>query len=470
MNQAAKYDVIVIGGGPGGYVAAIKAAQLGARVACVELPGELGGTCLNWGCIPVKALLQSSVRYVEAKELYGQQGVLSDNVRFDLEKINKFKDATIKRLQRGIKVLFKKNGVDHYEGRGKIVDPETVLVVLSEPLKKEILLKTKNIILATGSSPLMIPIPGLDGENVITSNEAIKLEKIPERILIIGAGPSGLEFGCIYNNLGAKVVIVELLEQIIPLEDSEIAQALHKALAKDGFTIYTSARLTKIEDGPEGQKISTVVTKNGEEIQIVTEMVLTTIGRKPTVENLGLEDVNVKIERGIAVNEQMETSVKGIYAVGDCIAKIMLAYVASEEGIVAAKNALGIVSKMNYDAIPSCVFTHPEVASVGLTEKKAIEAGYEIKIGRFPFIALGKSLILAEKRGLVKAIVDAKTAKILGIHIMGPRATELISEPTLAVKRQMTAQELLETLHAHPVLNEAVAEAVGAAIGEAIHG
>ncbi|MHA2272230.1 MAG: dihydrolipoyl dehydrogenase [Candidatus Hodarchaeales archaeon] len=470
MNQAAEYDVVVIGGGPGGYVAAIKAAQLGARVACVELPGELGGTCLNWGCIPTKALIESSLKYIEAKESLNQHGVFADNVRFDLEKINKFKEATIKRLQRGIKVLFKKHGVDHYEGRGKVIDPETVLVAFSEPSGKEISLKTKNIILATGSSPLMIPIPGLDGENVITSNEAIKLEKIPESILVIGAGPIGLEFGCIYNNLGAKVVVVELLEHILPLEDAEIAQTLHKSLKKDGFLIYTSARLTKIEDGPEGKKISTVVKENGEEIQIATEMVLAAIGRKPVVENLGLADASVKVERGIVVNEQMETSVKGIYAVGDCIAKVMLAYVASEEGVVAAKNAMGIDSKMHYEAIPSCVFTSPEVASVGLTEKAAIEAGYEIKIGRFPFIALGKSLILGEKRGLVKAIVDAKTARILGIHIMGPHATELIAEATLAIKRHMTAHELLEALHAHPVLYEAIAEAVGAAIGEAIHG
>ncbi|MHA2232334.1 MAG: dihydrolipoyl dehydrogenase family protein, partial [Candidatus Hodarchaeales archaeon] len=398
--------------------------------------------------------------------------ILVDNVRFDLAKINHFKSGIVNRAQRGIKILFRKNNIDLYEGRGKIAkeNPLAVLVTFSDLKKRTKVLETKKIIIATGSEPLMIPIPGLDGKNVISSNEAIKLEKIPNSILIIGAGPIGLEFGFIYNSLGAKVVVVELLEHILPLEDKEIATKLHRALKKDGFDIYTSARLTKIEDGPVEEKVSTVVKGNGEEIQIKTEMVLAAVGRKPVVENLGLEEIGVRIERGIVVNEKMETSVSGIYAVGDCIAKVMLAYVASEEGIVAAKNALGVDSRMEYEAIPSCVFTSPEVASVGLTEKSAIEAGHEIKIGRFPFIALAKSLILGKKRGLVKAIVDAESSQILGIHIMGPRATELIAEATLAIKRKITSLELIETLHAHPVLYEAIAEAVGAAIGEAIHG
>jgi dihydrolipoamide dehydrogenase len=457
------YDIAIIGGGPGGYVAAIYAGKKKAKVCLIERD-ELGGTCLNRGCIPTKALIHSASIVNEIKQAK-RFGIITRDVQIDWNTIQKNKETIVKTLTKGVENLLKANGVKTYKGTAKLLDKNTIEITYQTGQKETI--TAQKIILATGSSPVIIPIPGYDLPGVITSDEALSLEELPESILIIGGGVIGIELGYIYNTLGVDITIVEMLPQILPRQDEEIQKELRKILERQGIKIYTNSKVKAIEK-TEDKLITTFETQEGVK-QITTDRVLMAAGRKPNTE--AVKDLNLDIQKtGITVDEYLRTNIQNIYAIGDATGKSMLAHVASHQGITAAKNALGQNKKMDYKVIPGCIYTSPEVASVGLTEEEARQKYKDnIKIGRFPFIASGKALTLGERQGFVKIISDSKYNEILGIHILGPNATELAAEAALAIKLECTAEELADTIHAHPTLSEAVMEASFDLLGEPIH-
>jgi len=458
-------DIVIIGGGPGGYVAAIRAAQLGGKVALIEKE-ELGGTCLNWGCIPTKALLRG-VEVLDLIEGGKDYGILAGAVSVDFAKLMARKDRAVKTLVGGVGGLMKANGIEVIKGAGKLI-PSQKIEVVNARQEKEIY-QARKIILAVGSVSAEIPIPGAKLPGVIDSNGALILKQVPESLVIIGAGPIGLEFGTIYAALGAKVMVLEMLPQILPSEDSEIAAALEKTLRRFKIQTLTGVKVQKIVEGPEGRLQVTAGT-GGEEKVFTAQYVLMAVGRKPNVEGLGLEEAGVKFsKKGIEVNDKMETNVPGIYAIGDVTGKWLLAHYASAQGEVAAKNALGQEAHMDERVVPRCVYTLPEVASVGLTEQKAEEEGYEVKVGRFPFAANGKATILGERNGLVKIVADGKYGEILGVHIVGPHATDLIGEAVVAMRLEGTALDIGQAIHPHPTLTEAMMEAAFDVEGTAVH-
>ena len=445
-------DVVIIGGGPAGYVAAIRASQLGGKVILIE-KDSLGGTCLNRGCIPTKALLHS-VEVLESVRKGKDYGINAGELIIDFTKIMNRKNTVVKTLVSGVQYLMRNNAIEVIKGTGKVISPTEVEV--DDGQKENI--KTDKIILTPGSIPSVVPIPGVDGPGVITSDDALQLSEIPQTLLVIGGGAIGVEFATIFAKLGTKVTIVEMLPQIIPTEDQELAVSLKQALEKDGIKIFTGTQVSRIEDDPEGNKLVSVVTGEGEQ-KLTAELVLVAVGRKPNIEGLGLEKIGIKTERGsIVVNERMETNIPGIYAAGDAIGGILLAHVASAEGEVAVENALGKDSVMDYRVVPRCIYTMPEVAAVGLTESQAKEKGLNLKVGKFPFTANPRALILGQPNGFVKVLSDAKSGEIFGVHIFGPQATELISEAALAMKMGATASEISSTIHAHPTLSEAIKE------------
>ena len=467
--------IIVIGAGSGGYVAAIRAAQLGSEVTVIE-KSELGGTCLNVGCIPTKALL-ACVALLSAINNASKFGITVGDVSPNFSEMMARKEGIVTGLRKGVEYLFKSKKITLVRGAGKILEPGKVEVTKGDGSKEEV--SADRIIIATGSQPARPNIFPFDGERVITSEEALSLKEVPESLLIVGAGAIGVEFACIFCSLGTKVTMVEMLPQVIPTEDSEIAREVEKCLKRKRIGIYTGTKIEKVEAthsagrrshpfrGTSKSKVESTLS-SGEKIE--TEKVLVAVGRKLNSEDLGLESIGVKIEKGrIVANEKMETNISGIYAIGDVAGGLLLAHKASAEGIIAAENASGQDSVMDYRVIPACIFTSPEVASVGLTEKKAEEVGHKFKVGKFPFRALGKAHAIGEVDGLVKIIADASSDEILGVHIVGPHATDLIAEAALAMKAEVTAEELGRTIHAHPTLAEGLMEAAHAAHGVAIH-
>lgn len=453
------FDLVVIGGGPGGYTAAAKAAALGGRVALVE-KDALGGTCLNQGCIPTKTLLKST-EVLETVKKAKDFGLEIGNPVVSLEKLLNRKQAVIKRLNAGVEFLMKSSKVTVFQGEGKITAANEVTV--TNP-SEQVTLRTAKIIIATGSRPAVIPGLEPDGEKIINSNHALLLNEIPGSLLIIGGGAIGVEFASIYQKLGAKVTLVEAMDRILPFADEEVSNGLKQLMTREKISVLTSAKVLGINSSAEGLVVKVETTKGPQEFMV--DKVLVAVGRRPNVENIGLEQIGVHIEKGkIVVNSSMETNVPNIYAIGDATGGILLAHVAATEGVVAAVNAMGGHKEMDYAVVPSCIYTSPELASVGITEAQAKNQGIEVVVGKSQFTGSGKALAMGENKGLVKIIAEAANGKILGVHILGPQATSLISEAVLAIKLGATVEDVAETMHAHPSLPETVLEAAEQAVG-----
>lgn len=456
------YDIAIIGGGPGGYVAAIYGARRNAKVALIE-KSELGGTCLNRGCIPTKALAKSASLINEIKSAK-KFGISTGEIKVDWPTALKNQQSIVNFLNNGVEDLLKANGVQIYKGQGKLISNNSIQIESSEGQKH---ITAKKIIIATGSAPAIIPVPGSDLQNVITSDEALALEELPESLLIVGGGVIGIELGYIFNALGTKVTIVEMLPQILPRQDEQVVQEFRRILENQGIDIYTSTIMKSI--GKNGSRLcSTFETEEGTK-SLVTDKVLMATGRKPVIPIT--QGQNLKTTKaGIIVDDYNKTSIENVYAIGDVTGRYMLAHAASHQGIAAVKNALGDSCKMDYTVIPSCIYTQPEMASVGLTEADARQKYKDqIKVGLFSLTASGKALTSGDTQGFVKVIADAKYNEILGVHILGHNATELVAEAALAIKMECTAEELADTIHAHPTLSEAVAEACFDLLGFPIH-
>ncbi len=460
------YNLIIIGSGPGGYVAAIRAAQLGMKVAVVE-KAELGGVCLNWGCIPTKALLKSAQVLNNLKHA-AQYGITFEGeVKPDFSDIIARSRTVAEGMSKGIQFLFKKNNIEHIKGTGKIKGQGQVEVIDNDG--KVTVYSAENIILATGSRSKELPGLKQDGKKIIGYREAMTLPAQPGSMVIIGSGAVGSEFAYFYQSLGTEVTLVEMMLHIIPLEDEEVSKQLEKSFRKMKMKVFTSSTVNSVDTS--GQKcVVKIKTPSGDQI-IEADVVLSAVGITPNIEGLGLEDAGVKIHDGkVLVDEFYRTSVKGIYAIGDIINGPALAHVASAEGIVCVEKMAGHdVEPLDYLNIPSCIYTSPEVASVGLTEKAARKAGYDIKVGRFPFTASGKASASAERDGFVKLIFDAKYGELLGAHMIGANVTEMISELVVARKLETTVHEIMKSVHPHPTMSEAIMEAAANAMGEAIN-
>lgn len=458
------YDIVIIGGGPGGYVGAIRAAQIGLKVAVIEKE-KVGGICLNWGCIPTKALLKNAEIYRHLKNAE-EFGISYDNLRFDFKKIIKRSRDVAIRNSKGIEYLFKKNNIVLISGHGKIVAKNKIEVTKDGKYIDTI--SANNIIISTGARPRSISGIEIDKKKIITSTEAMLLQEPPESMLIVGAGAIGVEFAYFYNTFGTRITLIEMMPSILPNEDKEITKLLESYFKKAGIEILTNS---KVEKATIGEKVKIDLSQNNSQKTIEGDIVLMAIGVQGNVENIGLEELGVKVEKSfIKVDEYYRTNVEGIYAIGDVIGPPLLAHVASAEGItcveaIAGKNPPVI----DYENVPACTYCQPQVASIGLTEEKAIQQGYEIKIGRFPFSASGKARAIGETDGLVKLIFDAKYGELLGAHILGSEATEMIAEIGVAKTLGTTAHEIIKTIHAHPTLSEAIMEAAADAFGEAIH-
>jgi len=469
MTTTTTFDLIIIGAGPGGYVAAIRAAQLGMSVAVVEKRATLGGTCLNVGCIPSKALLQSSEKFEEAAHSLGEHGVAVGSVKLDLAKMLARKDKVVGDLTKGIDFLFKKNKVTRVLGTGKILAAGQVEV--TDDKGQKTVHATKNILIATGSDVLSLPNVTVDEQVIVSSTGALSLPKVPEKLLVIGGGYIGLELGSVWQRLGAKVTVVEYLDRIVPAMDTEVGSALQKVLTKQGFTFKLSTKVTGIQKTKKGATVTVEPASGGAAETLEADVVLISIGRKPYTEGLGLEAVGITTDkRGcIDVDGHFQTAVKGIYAIGDVIAGAMLAHKAEEEGVVCVEMMAGQKPHINYDAIPGVVYTHPEVATVGKTEEQLKSAGIAYKVGKFPFAANSRGKATGNTEGFVKLLADATTDTLLGAHIIGQDAGTLIAEVALALEFGASAEDVARTCHAHPTLNEAVKEAALAVDGRAIH-
>ncbi|MCL4511714.1 MAG: dihydrolipoyl dehydrogenase [Bacteroidetes bacterium] len=467
MAELKKFDLVVLGGGPGGYVAAIRASQLGMKVACVERD-KLGGICLNWGCIPSKALLKSAEVMWEFKESK-EYGISYDNLKVDFKKVIKRSRDAADRLSRGVEYLFKKNKIEKISGTGKFIGPNKLSVV--DNYGKEVVqVEGKNIIISTGARPRELPGIKIDRKKVITSSEAMTLEAIPKDMIIIGAGAIGAEFAYFYNAFGTKVTLIEMMPNILPVEDAEVTAQLEREFKKQGIEVLTETKVESAAAAGSGASVKISNKKGAQELK--ADVALVAIGIQGNSDNLGLESFGVQVEKSwIKVdNTNYKTNVNGVYAIGDVIGAPWLAHVASAEGIRCVEGIAGVETEaLDYNSIPGCTYCQPQVASIGLTEAKAKELGYETKIGRFPFTANGKAIATNESVGFVKLIFDAKYGELLGVHILGHGATEMIAELGVAKKLETTANEISRTVHAHPTLSEAVMEAAEDALGHAIH-
>jgi len=465
MSEA--YDITIIGAGPGGYVAAIRAAQLGMKVALVE--GEhLGGVCLNWGCIPTKALLRNA-EVVSLLDRGREFGFSVSDVELDFGAAVQRSRQVSERLVKGVGLLMRKNNVDVIEGRGVLKSPTSVEVALDDGSTRTI--ESENIIIATGGHARTIPGIEPDGERVMTYRSAIVLDDLPESVVVVGAGPIGMEFTQVWNAYGTEVTVVEMLPRPVPLEDEEVSKVVERAFRRRrGVTVMTSTRVQGIEVIDAGVRV-TVMGEDDEEKVLEAERALIAIGVQPNTKDIGLETVGVKTERGsIVVDEAMRTSVSGVYAIGDVTGKMALAHVASTQGIIAVETIAGEDPRpLDYDAVPRCTYCHPQVASFGLSETQATEEGYDIKVGTFPFRPNGKALALGEREGFVKIIADETTGEILGAHMVGPEVTELLPELVAARTWELTPEEIARTVHAHPTLSEALMEAAHGVFGEPLH-
>ena len=463
-----QFDVTIIGSGPGGYVAAIRAAQLGLKVAIVEKDKRLGGTCTLRGCIPTKQLLMSAHVY-EQMQHAADFGVEATGIQLAFANVQKRKDKVVMKNSKGIEYLMKKNKITAFNGTGKLSLPGKIEVTSADGKKETV--ETRNIIIATGS--VVRPIPGFDtdGQRVVNSDHILELKEVPKSLIVMGAGAVGVEFASVYSRFGAETTIVELLPRLVPLEDEEVSKELEKSFRKRGLKSQVDTKLEKLERSDKGVLV-TGKTSKGESVKLEAEMLLVAVGRMPYTEGLGLEGTKITLEKGfIQVDEFQQTGEKGVYAIGDVVPTPLLAHLASKEGIVAAEHIAGDknVRPINLRLVPNCTYCDPEVASVGLTEAKAREMGYEVKLGKFPFSASGKARILGEEEGFVKIVGEAKYDEILGVHIIGPHATELIAEACVAMQLESTAEELGRTMHAHPTVSEAVMEAAEAVHGLAVH-
>ncbi|WP_424962227.1 dihydrolipoyl dehydrogenase [Ekhidna sp.] len=463
--MASKYDLIVIGSGPGGYVAAIRASQLGMKVGVVE-KAELGGVCLNWGCIPTKALIKSAqvFEYINHADDYG---IKVKDAKADFSGMVKRSREVAGGMSKGIQFLFKKNKIDHIAGHGTLKKGKKVEVKAEDG--KVTTFNADHIILATGGRSRELPNLPIDGKKVIGYREAMVLDKQPKKMVVVGSGAIGVEFAYFYKSIGTEVTIVEFMDRIVPVEDEEVSKQLERTYKKAGMKIMTSSEVTKVDTKGSGCKV-TVKTKKGEE-QIDCDVVLSAVGVATNIENLGLEDVGVKTEKGkVVVDDYYKTNVDGVYAIGDIVKGQALAHVASAEGIICVEKIKGMhVEPLDYNNIPGCTYCSPEIASVGYTEKAAKEAGYEIKVGKFPFSASGKAKAAGASDGFVKVIFDAKYGEWLGAHMIGANVTEMIAEAVAARKLETTGHEIIKTVHPHPTMSEAVMEAAAAAYDEVIH-
>src|SRR5476651_2271709 len=467
MSESTEYDLIVIGGGPAGYAGAIRAGQLGKKVACIELE-RAGGTCLNWGCIPTKALLKSAefFRSLQKAETFG---IGAKDVSFDFAKVMDRSRGVAGQMAKGVEFLFRKNKVDYFVGRAQVSAPG--LVDITDGEHKGKFFKAKNVLLATGCKPRQLPGIAVDGERVMTSREALVPHKDPPKsIVIIGAGAIGVEFAYFYNAFGSKVTLVEMLPQIVPVEDEEVAKALQRSFEKQGLTVHVNTKVEHVRVGKNKVELSLVKAGEANSTEVEAETLLIAIGVVPNLEGALSKNVKLELERGyVKVNDNYESSVKGIYAAGDIIGPPWLAHVATFEAVNAVAGMFGHPHAGRVKIFPGCTYCQPQVASTGLTEKAAREKGLDIKIGKFPFTASGKAVASAETEGFVKVVTDAKTGEIYGAHIIGSEATELIAEYGLAMELEATVEEIHQTVHAHPTLSEAVMEAAAASLGEAIH-
>ena len=460
------YDVLIIGSGPGGYVAAIRAAQLGLKVGVVEQE-RLGGICLNWGCIPTKSLLKSAQAYEYAVHAADYGVSISGDVKPDFPAIIKRSRDVADGMSKGIQFLFKKNKVESIAGFGKLVAKDTVEVTNEAGEKKNY--KAKNIILATGARSRELPNLKRDGKKIIGYRLGMTLEKQPETMVVVGSGAIGSEFAWFYQSIGTQVTLVEFMPTLVPNEDEEVAKQLERSFKKMKMKVMTSSSVEKVD--VSGEKcIVTVKTKKGEEI-IEADIVLSAVGITPNTENIGLEELGVETDKGrVKVDEYYRTNVEGIYAIGDILEGPALAHVASAEGIVCVEKIAGLNPEpIDYKNIPGCTYTNPEISSVGLTEAKAKEAGYEVKVGKFPYSASGKASAAGHKEGFVKLVFDAKYGELLGAHMIGGNVTEMIAELVVAKKLEITGHELIKTIHPHPTMSEAIMEAAAAAYDEVIH-
>ena len=449
------FDLVVIGTGPGGYVAASKAAQLGMKVACID-KSYLGGTCLNVGCIPSKALLESSALFYRAKKGLGHHGIGQGEVGLDLRAMMARKEKIVQTMTKGIEGLFKGRGVTHFVGTGQVLAPGSVSV---QGASGKQVLSAKHILLATGSMPVELPSLPFDGEHVISSTEALTLKKVPERLVVIGGGAIGLELGSVWSRLGAQVLIVEAMDQILPGMDQEMARQLERLLKRQGLKSLLGAKAQAAEIA-EGQVTLTIAAGDQQRVE-TCDQVLVAVGRKPCSAGLGLEDVGVTInERGqVLVDAQWRTNVEGIWAIGDLVPGAMLAHKAEAEGIAVAERMAGCAGQVNYRAIPAVVYTHPELASVGVSAEEATAAGRKVAVGKYPFRGNARAHCMDDIDGLVKIVADAHTDQLLGMHILGPQASHLIAEGVFALEFGASAEDLARTVHAHPALSEVVGEA-----------
>ena len=462
-----KFNVVVIGGGPGGYVCAIRLAQLGFKTACVESRGSLGGTCLNVGCIPSKNLLNLSENFHKAKN-FSNLGIETGQLKLNIEKMMKNKDKAVTVLTKGVEFLFKKNKVTYFKGTGSFKSPNQISII--DDKKKETILEAQKIIISTGSEPVSLPNVKFDEKIVLSSTGALSLNSVPKKMIVVGGGYIGLEMGSVWSRLGSEVHVIEFLDHITPGMDKEISKEFMKILTKQGISFHMQTKVESIKNNKTSAKVF-LMDKDGKKKELECDVVLISVGRKPNTKNLNLDSVGVLLDekKRIKVNKNFETNIKNIYAIGDVIAGPMLAHKAEEEGIAVAELISGQSGHVNYDVIPGVIYTSPEVATVGKTEEQLKSLGIKYKVGKFPFIANSRAKAINEPEGFVKILADEKTDKILGVHMIGPHVGEIIGEVAVAMEFGASSEDVARTCHAHPTFSEAVKEAALSIDKRAIH-